>query len=239
MSNEIKCPKCGSTQLTTDKKGFSGKQAVGGAILTGGIGVLAGTIGSNKIIITCLACGNQFKPGEDLEGKRRKAEELRKQQQEQMKLIKKPIFWILLIIIFGSIIYVFSPSSPNQSSNTNTDPSTISVSEPEKINYEVIENWDAGKLILIDVKQTNVETLKKLGLRLNYEMKDYSIVQIMVFNSKKAVGMYHKIESLSKNDETFYDKHFIAVYHKNTNTNLNRMVITINGLNGEQIDVNF
>jgi len=60
----IGCPKCGSTQLTTNKKGFSGKKAVVGAVLTGGIGILAGTIGSNKIKITCLSCGNQFKPGE-------------------------------------------------------------------------------------------------------------------------------------------------------------------------------
>ena len=62
--NEIRCPKCGSSQLTANKKGFSGKKAVAGAVLTGGIGLLAGTIGSNKIIITCLNCGNQFKPGE-------------------------------------------------------------------------------------------------------------------------------------------------------------------------------
>lgn len=60
----IGCPKCGSTQLSANKKGFSGKNAVAGAVLTGGIGLLAGTIGSNKIKITCLSCGNQFRPGE-------------------------------------------------------------------------------------------------------------------------------------------------------------------------------
>jgi DNA-directed RNA polymerase subunit RPC12/RpoP len=64
QSNEIRCPKCNSTQLTANKKGFSGKKAVVGGLLTGGIGLLAGTIGSNKVIITCLACGNEFKPGE-------------------------------------------------------------------------------------------------------------------------------------------------------------------------------
>ncbi len=63
MEKEICCPKCGSTQLSANKKGFSGKKAVAGGILTGGIGLLAGTIGSNKIIITCLSCGNQFAPG--------------------------------------------------------------------------------------------------------------------------------------------------------------------------------
>lgn len=67
MSSEIHCPKCGSNQLTADKKGFSGKKAVAGAILTGGIGILAGTIGSNKIKITCLSCGLEFKPGEGIQ----------------------------------------------------------------------------------------------------------------------------------------------------------------------------
>ena len=61
---EVKCPKCGSNQITANKKGFSGGKALAGAVLTGGIGLLAGAIGKDKIIITCLACGNQFGPGE-------------------------------------------------------------------------------------------------------------------------------------------------------------------------------
>lgn len=61
---EIRCPKCNSNQLSANKKGFSGKNAVIGGLLTGGIGVLAGTIGSNTVKITCLACGKEFKPGE-------------------------------------------------------------------------------------------------------------------------------------------------------------------------------
>ncbi|SHG31476.1 zinc ribbon domain-containing protein [Dysgonomonas macrotermitis] len=64
-SNDImKCPKCNSTNLTSDKKGFSGRKAVAGAVLTGGIGLLAGTIGSNKMMITCLNCGYKYKAGE-------------------------------------------------------------------------------------------------------------------------------------------------------------------------------
>jgi DNA-directed RNA polymerase subunit RPC12/RpoP len=61
---KIQCPKCGSTQLTSGKHGFSAGKAVGGALLTGGIGLLAGLHGSNKVEITCLKCGNKFKPGE-------------------------------------------------------------------------------------------------------------------------------------------------------------------------------
>ncbi len=66
MEDTIRCPKCKSSQITANKKGFSGKKAVAGALLTGGIGLLAGTIGSNKIKITCLSCGNTFNAGEGL-----------------------------------------------------------------------------------------------------------------------------------------------------------------------------
>lgn len=60
----IFCPKCGSDSITAQKKGFSGRKAVAGALVTGGIGLLAGTLGSNKVKLTCLSCGNQFNPGE-------------------------------------------------------------------------------------------------------------------------------------------------------------------------------
>lgn len=58
----IRCPKCGSTQITAGKKGFSvGKAAIGASIAP--VGVLAGGIGSNKIMVTCLKCGHQWKAG--------------------------------------------------------------------------------------------------------------------------------------------------------------------------------
>lgn len=63
MEDNIKCPKCGSSQISANKKGFSAGKAVAGAIVAGGIGLAAGGIGSNNIIITCLKCGHQFKPG--------------------------------------------------------------------------------------------------------------------------------------------------------------------------------
>lgn len=63
MNNQVQCPKCNSDQITANKKGFSGRKAVAGAVLTGGVGLLAGTIGSNKVVITCLACGHNFNPG--------------------------------------------------------------------------------------------------------------------------------------------------------------------------------
>ncbi len=57
------CPKCGKRQATFDRQRFGVGKAAAGAILTGGIGLLAGGIGRNKIVATCFACGHQWKIG--------------------------------------------------------------------------------------------------------------------------------------------------------------------------------
>jgi len=58
-NSEIKCPACGSNQISANKKGFSIGQAVAG-------GIIGGAIGMNKIKITCLSCGHVFNPGKGL-----------------------------------------------------------------------------------------------------------------------------------------------------------------------------
>jgi len=63
------CPKCHSKELHSEQKGFSGGKALVGGLLTGGIGLLAGTIGSKEVAITCLNCGHQFKPGDQLKSR--------------------------------------------------------------------------------------------------------------------------------------------------------------------------
>lgn len=55
------CPKCGSTSLSANKKGFGIGKAVVGAALTCGIGLVAGNIGAKKVWVTCLNCGNKWK----------------------------------------------------------------------------------------------------------------------------------------------------------------------------------
>jgi len=61
-SESIKCPNCGSKDLSANKKGFGLGKALVGGVLLGGVGLLGGFMGSGKIQITCLKCGHRWKP---------------------------------------------------------------------------------------------------------------------------------------------------------------------------------
>ena len=58
----LRCPYCGSTYITANKKGFGLGKALVGGFLTGGVGLLAGFIGSGKVKCNCLKCGQEWKP---------------------------------------------------------------------------------------------------------------------------------------------------------------------------------
>lgn len=102
--NSLHCPKCDSTDYISIKKGFSGKQAVAGAVLTGFIGILAGAIGSSNVLIKCLKCGYQYKAGD--------YDKEKKALQQQKKISQKPlnkadtyalILFTLLLSVLGVI----------------------------------------------------------------------------------------------------------------------------------------
>ena len=63
-SEKIMCPRCNSTNLTANKKGFGVGKAVVGGLLLGGVGLLGGFVGSEKVRITCLSCGHSWIAGE-------------------------------------------------------------------------------------------------------------------------------------------------------------------------------
>ena len=60
-----RCPSCGSTYLTADRKGFSATKGAIGTFLFDDIlaGAIIGSRGSNKVIVTCMKCGHQWKIG--------------------------------------------------------------------------------------------------------------------------------------------------------------------------------
>lgn len=57
------CPKCGSTSISANRKGYSLGKAAAGVFVAGPIGLVGGTLGANKLEVTCLNCGHKFRPG--------------------------------------------------------------------------------------------------------------------------------------------------------------------------------
>lgn len=64
--DKLRCPKCGSDSIITNKKGFSVGKAAVGAFVAGPIGLAAGGIGGDDIMCTCGTCNHKFKLSERL-----------------------------------------------------------------------------------------------------------------------------------------------------------------------------
>jgi len=60
----VRCPECGSAQVTANPDGFNTGAALVGAAVAGPIGLMLGS-GYGKVTITCLKCGTKFRPGSD------------------------------------------------------------------------------------------------------------------------------------------------------------------------------
>lgn len=63
LSPQIKCPKCSSTQITAQKKGFGLGKSVLGLAVIGPIGLLGGVVGAGKVKVTCISCGHSWAAG--------------------------------------------------------------------------------------------------------------------------------------------------------------------------------
>jgi tellurium resistance protein TerD len=60
----LRCPHCGSMELSIQKEGFQAGPACCGAILAGPLGLLCGAKDSNKLNRHCLNCGHKWSVGQ-------------------------------------------------------------------------------------------------------------------------------------------------------------------------------
>lgn len=123
---EIVCPKCYSNQISAGQKGFNSTAAAlsslsGNSVLTSaGIGM----IGSNKSIITCIKCGNKFKPGD---GTIKTVNELGEEAFQKQVFIDKDkivgrrialvLGMLLIVIIIAIMVFFNSLKTRNTTSN--------------------------------------------------------------------------------------------------------------------------
>lgn len=102
QEEKIRCPYCNSTNVHAHTKGFSGKKAAAGAVAFGVAGALAGTIGSNKVQLTCLNCGKTFKPGDS-----QKMDELIKAAGQPFWSEDNIIALISIVAVVGFVVLAF------------------------------------------------------------------------------------------------------------------------------------
>ena len=59
----LRCPKCGSTDFHSEKRGFSTGRAIAAGALTGFLDVaaVAGAVGNDKMVNVCDSCGHKWK----------------------------------------------------------------------------------------------------------------------------------------------------------------------------------
>lgn len=62
-TGEVYCPKCLSTRITANKKGFNFVRGALGSAIGLDVGMIAGGIGAKKVVCTCLKCGYQWNAG--------------------------------------------------------------------------------------------------------------------------------------------------------------------------------
>ena len=59
----LRCPRCSSAHVQGARRGFGAGKAVGGGLLLGPVGLLAGFLGSKRVELACLNCGAQWPAG--------------------------------------------------------------------------------------------------------------------------------------------------------------------------------
>ena len=119
QSDQVYCPFCGSTNLITNQKGFGAGKALTGALLTGGIGLLAGFIGSKDIKVTCMHCKETIgiegvqttPPSEELKREFLKARSPERYKSREDKKNENVIMIIITILLLPIILLMCSSIS--------------------------------------------------------------------------------------------------------------------------------
>jgi hypothetical protein len=60
--NQKRCPVCNSPSLAAAKRGYSAGWGFAGLVFLGPLGLFAGAIGKDDILVHCMNCGNEWKP---------------------------------------------------------------------------------------------------------------------------------------------------------------------------------
>lgn len=107
-----------------------------GAVLTGGIGLLAGTIGSNRIKITCINCGHVFSAGDA----KKKADRDRFNNDLYEGKSGTVISVLVVAAVFVIVFYLFIKACSGTSPSTKNFVSSAVDSSGEQKQPEILKS---------------------------------------------------------------------------------------------------
>ena len=115
------------------------------------------------------------------------------------------------------------------------------------VEYSIFKSWNIGSqgegCVIVVPKENRVESkMKILGELLEEKARKKSMAFYWVFDSNEAAKLHSRIRNgldLIGEEKDIYDNHFIGVYQKNANRNLNRFRIMLDGVNGSVEDCNY
>ncbi len=156
---------------------------------------------------------------------------------------------IIIAIAIGFLIIAYIVDNISKKLNTQSTVSKVEVTpnieQPEKsIPYEIVREWQVPnggyrKIIVISSKYRNEQDLRLLGLNLLYDTRYDRNAFIDVFDNKKAAELSSNIANLSEKEGALFDQHKIGQYTRNINTGYNRFEIWVNGLNSDNITIDY
>lgn len=165
---------------------------------------------------------------------------------------KKPLNRGCLIIVAIAIGVILIAYIKDNISNKLSRQSTVNkldessnIKQPEKIiPYEIVREWQVpnggyGKIIVISPKYRNEQDLRLLSFNLRYDTRNDRNAFIDVFDNKKAADLSKNIANLSEKEGALFDQHKIGQYTKNINTGYHRFEIWVNGLNSDNITIDY
>jgi hypothetical protein len=200
---QICCPKCGSNQISANKRGWT---------------LTTGMIGSNKVLITCLNCGKQFKPGA--------------KPQPKASPEATAIGCGVVIVIIGLIVLIAKCSGGSENKadtsmqmiDTTVKHDTSArankpIGEPPNIKYEIVhERKDVtGETYIVYVYIRSKKSINKLNTYLinQYTNRSPAGFQIYYFNDKEIAQDYEdEVFNGDNSDEKIerLSTHIIARY---------------------------
>ena len=154
-----------------------------------------------------------------------------------------PFGFLLIVGTIGNLIGGKEISEAPTPTQTPTQGIAEQKSQPtpakKTISYEVLQQWDInnggkGKVILVPADYLNETDMTALGQKLKDDIKNDKNAFIMVFIDKKAAALRDKIvdDTATKDEEKFYDQHYVGQYTKNGNSGFHAFAIYFDGVSG-------